>query len=127
MENIIITTEKETPYIPNVNFDAKTGNCVIEGESFMDNTFEFYNPLIEWIIKYTEEIDMALTLKIRLTYFNTSTSRILLELLEVLRDYEESGGAVEVNWFCSEDDPDMRDEIADFESESGLKINVQKF
>ena len=34
---------------------------------------------------------------------------------------------MEVTWFYDKDDPDMKEEVKDFETESGLEIKVQEF
>ena len=51
MENLII---EATTYTPNINFDAVNGELSISGKSYPENTFEFYKPVNEWIIKYLE-------------------------------------------------------------------------
>ena len=56
MENLIINSSSETPYFPRVSFDAETGICDISGESFMEETYKFYSPLMEWLEKYLKEI-----------------------------------------------------------------------
>ena len=51
----------------------------------------------------------------------------MLDILELLKDYEDDGGEVSVIWFYDKDDPDMIDEVEDFEAESGMKIVLQEF
>ncbi len=64
---------------------------------------------------------------IKLTYYNTSTSRSLLEMLNILKEYENNGGEVIINWHYDETDVDMKEDIEDYMIDTGLKINLIPF
>jgi hypothetical protein len=127
MENINIEGSHTNFFVPTVDFNAENGVCVISGESFLEDTIEFYDPLVQWLEEYTTQIKNPITFEIKLTYFNTSTSRSILDLLNVLKDYEETGGQVIVNWHYDEDDIDMEEDIEDYMLDTGLEINMIPF
>lgn len=127
MENITLTSSPTTPYFPEVMFDADKGVCEISGESYMEETYKFYLPLINWLKDYTKEVKKPVELNIKLIYLNTSSTKCVLDMLEILKDYEEDGGKVKVNWYYDKSDPDMVDEVEDFEAESGVKIELKEF
>lgn len=127
MENIEINRNVSTPYFPSVYFDASSGLCEISGESYMEEAYKFYLPLINWIKEYTEGQNGKLDLQIKLIYFNTSTSKCLLDIFELLKKYQQQGGQIEITWFYDEDDPDMVDEVKDFEREAELRFNIREF
>lgn len=126
MENLIIQGSKDNFYIPSVNFDANTGLLEISGESYLEDTKAFYDPLLHWLNDFTSNTEVPVTLNIRLTYYNTSSSRSLLDMLYVLKEFEDKGGFVQVNWFYNEEDVDVEEEVEDFELDSGIKINLKK-
>lgn len=126
MENLTLHTSPETPYFPRVNFDYNSGICEISGESFMEETYKFYAPLISWLEQYIAE-KKDIIFNIKLTYFNTSSSRSILDILDLLREYKEVGGKIEVNWYFDPNDPDMEDEVEDFKIESGVNIQLKPF
>lgn len=127
MENITLQSSPNTPYFPEVNFDYTSGICEIKGESYMEETYKFYLPLINWIKDYIKNASQKLELNIKLVYLNTSSTKCVLDILEILKDYEDTGGEVSVTWFYDIDDPDMIDEVEDFEAESGMKIVLKEF
>jgi hypothetical protein len=127
MENLEIEGSHKNFFIPTVSFNAKTGICQISGESFLEDTVEFYRPLIDWIDDYIQEINGPIAFIIKLTYFNTSTSRSILDLLNLLRDYEDDDGEVIVNWHYDENDIDMEEDIDDYIIDTGLEINKIPF
>jgi len=126
MESLVINEVKGSPYFPFVHFNAETGVCEIRGESYMEETYKFYEPLIQWINDYMRQ-NKPLVMHFMLTYFNTNSSRLILDILDVFKKYRENGGHVDVYWHYDTKDPDMVEEIEDFMTESGLKINMVSF
>jgi hypothetical protein len=127
MENIALNSSPATPYFPDVIFDADSGTCEISGESYMEETYKFYLPLINWIKEYTKDNSRKLEFNIKLVYLNTSSTKCILDILETLKDFEDRGGTINVNWYYDKSDPDMVDEVEDFEAESGMKIKLIEF
>ena len=126
MEDIHIQAVRDNYIMPAVDFDSITGKCVIKGESFLEETAKFYTPLVEWITRYlrtAKRIELILQLK----YFNTSTSKWILTILGVLKEFERNGGEVKVEWYYYKDDTDMRDDIKDYILGSNLKIDMKPF
>ena len=123
MENLEIEGSHKNFFIPSVNFNVKTGICEINGESFLEDTVEFYRHLIDCIDGYIEDVKGPLALIIKLSYFNTSTSRSILDILNLLKDYEEDGGEIVINWHFDENDVDMEEDIDDYIIDTGLDIN----
>lgn len=127
MENIHITSSPTTPYFPEVDFNSQTGVCELRGESYMEETYKFYLPLLNWLKDYTTHIENKVELNVKLIYLNTTSTKCILDMLEILKTFENKGGKVKVNWFYDKNDPDMVDEVEDFEAESGIKIELQEF
>jgi hypothetical protein len=90
----------------------------------MEETYKFYAPLQDWLRKYFETEDKPLEFNFRLTYFNTSSSRQILDLLEIMKVRMDRGADVKIKWYYDSDDPDMEDEIEDFKIETGLPIEL---
>jgi len=126
MESLYINDYPGQIYYPVIRFDYKTGVCEMSGESYMEETYKFYQPVIQWLEEYTKS-NKSVEFNIKLTYFNTSSSRSILELLGILKKFTDNGGQLKINWYYNEQDPDMVGEIAGFEGETGLKINSVAF
>lgn len=121
--NLEIEGEKGTFFTPSVKFNAETGVCSLEGESYLEDTWEFYDKLLVWLQQFSET-GKPLTFDFRLTYFNTSSSKGILDLLKQIKSYEEQGGEVTVNWYHPEDDEDNVEEAEDFKDDTELEINL---
>ena len=59
----------------------------------------------------------------KFTYFNTSTSKMIIELLELLEQKRAEGNTININWHLPVDDPDMLVEVEDFEQDVQIEIN----
>ncbi len=123
MENIIIKAKNSTYIAPAVSFDAEKGILELEGDSYLEATPEFYNPLIDWIEQFTKEFNSKIIFNFKIKYFNTSSSGYFLDILLLLKDYKDNGNELDINWFFVEEDPDLEEEIEDYELDTDLSIN----
>ena len=106
MEHLQIAGKKDTL---TVDFNAETRILALEGASYPENPIEFFDSLTGWLTRYIQEIRGPLTLNITIDYLNTSSSKCLLDLFEMLEEYHESGGEVTLNWYYEQDDEDMEE------------------
>lgn len=81
---------------------------------------------MNWINEYFAEGNTEIEMNIRLTYFNTSSSRAILDLLRLLKSYQDSRDyKVIVNWYYPNPDYDeMKAEAEDYIDETGLMMNL---
>ncbi len=122
MEDIHIEGVHEAYFTPTVNFEASTGHCEISGESYLEETSKFYARLIDWLRKYIANVKGPLTFDFKLSYFNTSSSKCLVDILDVLKNYQNAGGEITVNWYYDDSEEEL-EEVEDFILETGLDIN----
>jgi hypothetical protein len=91
MKNLIIEPVQDSPYYPEVNFDATTGICELKGESYMEEAYKFYTPLLNWLKEFAISGGKPIVFNVKLTYFNTNSSRLLLDMFDILKKSEDSG------------------------------------
>lgn len=123
LHNLEIKGEKGTYFVPHVNFNAENGHCLLEGESYLENTWEFYKQLVSWLRSYAET-NQPINFDFKLTYFNTSSSKGILEVLEFLKEYKERGGELVLKWYYPKDDEDILEEAEDFVEDTQLPIEL---
>ena len=124
MEDLIIKGSHGNYFIPSVNFNATSGELEIAGESYLEDTVEFYEPILKWIEDFAAT-KQAIKLDIKLKYFNTSSSRSILDILNLVKDYEDNGGSVTVTWYCKHFDSEMKEEVEDYRLDTGLEIAIE--
>ncbi len=126
MDNLLIKEEENNFFCsPKIDFNAANGECSISGESFIENTVEFYCPVFEWIKNFFSETpDATMKLSLDFSYYNTSSSKALYDLLFLLKKGTENGATVKIIWKIPEDDFEMEDDVIDIISETGLNIDI---
>lgn len=94
---------------PKVNFSIENGKLEIEGKSLPEDVSAFYEPILEWLNNYAKDPLPETELTFKFTYFNTASSKLILDILTVLERMNDDGKKVLVNWYYPEYDEDMRD------------------
>jgi SiaC family regulatory phosphoprotein len=113
METISI---EGTPKTPTITFDINKGFLEIKGRSIPENSIEFYKPLVDWLEKYATKPQSATEVNIQLEYFNTSSSKCILDVFKKLEGINKGGSQVTINWYYEEDDEDMLEAGEDYQA-----------
>ena len=123
MNSLIIPEKNYTPYI---SFDTESNVFEISGESYSEYTLDFFEPVLHWLSAYLNENKRAITLNIRMTYFNTSTSRRFFEIFKNLEDfYHQKGGYATINWYANSNDIEMIEAGEDYQEDfSSIPFNI---
>ncbi|HEY9124804.1 MAG TPA: DUF1987 domain-containing protein [Bacteroidales bacterium] len=113
MEALIIEGTAKTP---SVRFEAGQGTIEIKGRSIPENSIEFYKPLVDWLEEYGKSPAALTKVNIQLEYFNTSSSKCILDVFKKLEAIYKAKNEVIINWYYEEDDEDMLEAGEDYES-----------
>ncbi len=96
MENLIIA---KTTATPEVRFDYASGILELRGESYPENPAAFYAPLFEWLQNFlNNNKEQAITVNLEIIYFNSSSSKALMNFFDQLEEASKAGRQIAVNW-----------------------------
>ncbi|CAN5238602.1 hypothetical protein BH09BAC5_BH09BAC5_24780 [soil metagenome] len=90
-----------------VEFDAEKAFLLIRGNSIPENSDYFFQPLFEWVDKFTVEHSGKVTLRIFMTYFNTSTIRHIIGIMKKL--IQKYGEELTIVWAYETGDDEIKD------------------
>jgi len=113
-----------TPKTPTILFDINGGVLDIKGRSIPENSIEFYKPLVDALDKYSVATKSATTVNIQLEYFNTSSSKCILDIFKKLESIHKSGSDVTINWHYEDDDEDMLEAGEDYQAIIGIPFKM---
>lgn len=105
-----------TPKTPSVNMNPQTGVVEIKGRSIPENSIEFYKPIVDWLEEYANGPAEKTVVNVQLEYFNTSSSKCILDVFKKLEVLKKDQNDVIINWYYEEDDEDMLEAGEDYES-----------
>ena len=94
---------------PTVILDAENEIFEISGRSFPEDVTAFYEPIIRWLDEYASNPNPKTVFTFKLVYFNTASSKLLLDILMKLEQMHEDGKEMLVRWYYPEDDEDMQE------------------
>jgi hypothetical protein len=88
----------------------KEGNIKIKGRSILENSVDFYKPVLKWLDNYNTT---DLIVDIHLEYFNTSSSKCFIDILKKIEDLNCKSI---INWYYDEDDEDILEAGEDYQA-----------
>src|SRR5258705_2266040 len=94
---------KGTEDTPSIILDKKNGIFEISGRSLPEDSAEFYRPVLERIEGYAAAPNPSTEFVFKLEYFNTASSKLILDVLSALEDTN----SMTIRWYFPEDDEDM--------------------
>ncbi|HUI71582.1 MAG TPA: SiaC family regulatory phosphoprotein [Spirochaetia bacterium] len=109
---------------PTVRLDASRGMMELAGESYPQNAFDFFAPIIDWARQFLRESPDPLILSLRLSYLNTSSTKCLIDLLDLLENAYKIGRAARVVWHCDRDNERAREAAEEFREDVTLPFEI---
>jgi len=106
---------ERTDKSPRVIFDPVDKQFELSGKSLPENVMEFYAPVLKWLNSYKEKPAASTEFNIKLIYFNTASSKMILDILLILEEMVEEGHEVLVRWHAYRTDEDMQEAGREYE------------
>lgn len=105
-----------TSKTPTVTFNSEDGILELKGRSIPENSIEFYKSLVDGLDEYAKNPKDTTKVNMQLEYFNTSSSKCILDIFKKLETIHKSGKEVVINWYYEEDDEDMLEAGEDYQA-----------
>lgn len=106
METIKIQGTEDTP---KVTLDKDNEIMEISGRSLPEDVASFYDPVLNWLDEYAGSPNDKTVFNFKLVYFNTASSKLILDVLMKLEEIHEADNDVLIRWHYPEDDEDMEE------------------
>ena len=94
---------------PLVVMDKDKGLFEISGKSLPEDVIDFYQPVLDWIKSYNQDPLPKTIFSFKMVYFNTASSKLILDILMNLEDLAEKGHDVLIKWHSLANDEDMQE------------------
>lgn len=124
METIKITATEDTP---NVILDPVNNYYEISGRSLPEDVVVFYQPVIKWLEDFSKSPIAGFALSIKLEYFNTASSKLILDILLKLEEIYQNGTQLKVIWNYLSSDSDMKEAGEEYSEIVGLPFELKEY
>lgn len=112
-----------TPSTPAIRYDDASTTIYIVGESYPENSFDFYSPLLKWI-KQSLTAKKNLILDVNISYMNSSSTKCILDILDLLDEAFSAGIQTSVRWRYDQENPRSLELAEEFKEELKLPFET---
>jgi hypothetical protein len=124
MEIINITATEDTP---KVTLDHANRIFEISGRSLPEDVVVFYQPVMQWLEDFEKAPFDNMELSIKLEYFNTASSKLILDILLKLEEVNQNGTPLKVKWYFLSSDIDMKEAGEEYSEIVGLPFELTEY
>lgn len=122
MNNLDIAQTNSTPAIA---ADWAAGTLYMRGDSYPENSFALFQPVLDWVQAYLAETDRVLQVELELLYINTSSVRALMDILDMLEEaYQNEHRGVSVTWYYARDNARVAELAAEFKEDCNFPFDI---
>lgn len=127
---------EETEFTPQISFDLTQKLFSFKGVSRPEDVIKYYAPAINWLKEFSNDIvshsnakyDMPfIKIEFHLSYFNSSSSKMLLQILELFKHIQDNGIEFSIDWYYDENDEQMFDDGMDLSESVDMPFNFIKY
>jgi len=117
---------KSSEHTPEIDFNPEINILNIRGASYPENTFKFYEPILEWLNEYFSEIDteIKVIINFEITYYNSSSSKVLLDIFDIFEEADLENKQIEINWIYNSKNESALETGEDFQDDFE-ELNIQ--
>lgn len=99
---------------PYIFLDKGKCTLTIKGKSYPEHPGEFYQPILEEIIKCSDYMESSsITIDLGLEIMNSLSTKYIYK---IIKEIDDTSKKLNVNWYYEEDDEDMKEEGGMFKS-----------
>ena len=95
----------------------------MRGDSYPENTFEFFTPLLSWIEEYLQS-DLPLRLELHLLYLNTSSVKVMMDIFDLLEEAHGEEREVSTIWYYDEDNERIAELAEEFKEDCTFSFEI---
>ncbi|MFZ4792311.1 MAG: DUF1987 domain-containing protein [Candidatus Competibacteraceae bacterium] len=124
MDSLVIEASRSSPTI---RFNAGTRCLSVSGESYPENAAAFYAPVFAWLKTFLARLEpgAAVQVDLEVLYLNSSSTKVMLNFLDLIEQAAQDGAQVTVNWRYDPDNETILECGQDFSEElQALTFNL---
>jgi hypothetical protein len=96
----------------------------MRGDSYPENSFEFFGPVVSWIERFLAASEEPLRLELHLLYLNTSSVKTMMDIFDMLEDAHNGGRKVAVHWYYDSDNERIADLAEEFKEDCTFDFEI---
>ncbi|THB62489.1 MAG: DUF1987 domain-containing protein [Spirochaetaceae bacterium] len=123
MQSLYIEPTKSSPL---VHLDAEKNILSIQGQSYPENSFQFFEPIFSWIEEYLQQLEAPCVVRLNLDYLNTSSSKCLMDLIDMIEDAHNESKDVRIEWLYDPENDSSIELAEEFKEDLSVPFIIQE-
>ncbi len=125
-----------TEFTPEIHFDLIRKKLFFKGISRPEDVIKFYTPAIEWLRELDQKVHLqpdmrysipSIQVEFRMSYFNSASSKMLLEILKILKKLNDKGIDIIIDWYYDSNDEAMYEDGIDLSETVNIPFNYHNY
>ena len=100
---------------PQVLLDQEDNQFEISGKSLPEDVVDFFQPVMDWMTSYRKKPNARTEFNLKMIYFNTASSKLIMDILMIFEEMVEEGHDVVIRWHSMQSDEDMQEAGKEYE------------
>ena len=121
MNDLNISATQSTP---SVVTSWLNGTVEMRGDSYPENSWDFFGPIIAWIEAFLEASDAPLHANLYLLYLNTSSVKAMMDIFDMLEEAYDRGQQISVSWYYDGDNERIAELIEEFKEDLSFPFEI---
>ncbi|KPK84700.1 MAG: hypothetical protein AMS27_09260 [Bacteroides sp. SM23_62_1] len=96
----LLPTEDE----PEVLLDKESNIFRFTGKSMPEDPGKVFTPVMDWVSEYVKSPNPSTCIEFKMDYYNSSTARFFVEMLELFEDIHGKDSDIKILWYYHVDD-----------------------
>ena len=122
MNDLVIQASERTP---NIIFNISENILIIKGRSLPEDVFEFFQPVLDWLDSYFQQVEDQVQFTFSLEYFNTASAKIIVDILKKIKNAQQNNVDINVLWYYAEYDEDMEEVARKLSEIIGVDMDIR--
>jgi SiaC family regulatory phosphoprotein len=89
---------------PEIILDKAKNILRFSGTSIPEDPEKLFRPVMNWVNQYVKSPNPETRIEFMMEYYNSSTARFFVEMLEKFEELHDRTGSVKIIWKCRKDD-----------------------
>jgi hypothetical protein len=121
MNDLNISATQSTP---SVSADFERGVLHMRGDSYPENSFELFGPVIRWVEEYLSSTDKPLRLELELLYLNTSSVKAMMDILDLVEEAYRDQRDVSLRWVYDQQNERVAELAEEFKEDCSFPFEI---
>jgi hypothetical protein len=117
---------EQTRGTPQIDFNPNTNILKIGGQSYPENAFKFYEPILAWTDQFIENVqgEIAIEIQFNLPYINSSSTKCIMMFLDKFEEASQKGKGVTVNWYYDKENESSLECAEEFKEDLTIPFHI---